>query len=84
MVSARPYPFDNQRDSRLDVSAHVVRLPSGKYVGFISYLAPGEVGPSLESFRAGIYDERETAHAAAHRLLATFLESVVPPDCVAS
>ena len=75
---ASAYPYTNQ----LDVTAHVERLPTGKYIGFICYLAPGDVEPSLESFRAGVFDEPHAATAAAHRLLTTFVESVLPPECV--
>jgi hypothetical protein len=68
----------------LDVTAHVERLPSGQYVGFIRYVAPGEVDPRLESFRAGVFDEPQSAYAAARRLMNTFIESVLPPGRIAA
>ena len=83
MASATPYP----KQSGLDVTAHVERLPSGQYVGFIQYLAPGDIDKSdvrLESFRAGVFDEAHSAQAAARRLMATFVESVLPPGRIAA
>jgi hypothetical protein len=87
MASATPYLYSHAQPAGhagLDVTAHVERLPSGQYVGFIRYVAPGEMDSRLESFRAGVFDEAQTAHAAARRLMNTFIESVLPPGRIAA
>lgn len=65
----------------LDVSAHVRRLPSGEYLGYIEYKVPAA---DTESFEAGVFGDRDTAQAEARRLMNTFIESVQPPCLMAA
>ena len=74
--------------SSLDVSAHVRRLPKGHYAGYIEYRTPaltdGVATTLVESFIAGIFDDRGEAQTAAQRLMTTFVTSVLPPDRLAA
>lgn len=68
----------------LDVTAHVNRLPTGEFAGYIEYkrFAGTEIGypPVIETFPAGVFANRSEAQAAAVVLMSTFLKTILPPD----
>ena len=69
----------HQVKAALDITARTKKLPSGDFVGYIEHRTGDCVAAPPESYIAGVFDNADSARAAAVRMMQTFRSTVIEP-----